>query len=96
MRLDIQVTTAEEATGNHQQSRLHPGHGIRCHWISPIIDNRDGGYHGYWGRNLYKLNDHFGSEQDFIDLVSACHERNILVMVDVLPTTWVTSTPTSE
>jgi alpha-amylase len=60
------------------------GMGFDAIWISPIIDNRDGGYHGYWGRNIYKLNDHFGSEQDFVDLVSACHSRNILVMVDVV------------
>lgn len=58
--------------------------GFDAIWISPIIDNRDGGYHGYWGRDIYKLNDHFGSEQDFIDFVNACHERGILVMVDVV------------
>lgn len=45
------------------------GMGFDAIWISPIIDNRDGGYHGYWGRNLYKLNDNFGSEKDFVDLV---------------------------
>lgn len=32
------------------------GMGFDAIWISPIIDNRDGGYHGYWGRDLYKLN----------------------------------------
>ena len=37
------------------------GMGFDAIWISPIIDNRDGGYHGYWGRDLYKLNDNFGS-----------------------------------
>jgi alpha-amylase len=58
--------------------------GFDAIWVSPIIDNRDGGYHGYWGRDLYRLNDKFGSEQDFVDFVSACHERNILVMVDVV------------
>jgi alpha-amylase len=58
--------------------------GFDAIWISPIIDNRDGGYHGYWGRNLNKLNDHFGTEKDFVDFVSACHQRGILVMVDVV------------
>lgn len=60
------------------------GMGFDAIWISPIIDNRDGGYHGYWGRDLYKLNTNFGSEQDFIDFVSACHARGIWVMVDVV------------
>jgi alpha-amylase len=30
--------------------------GFDAIWISPIIKNRDGGYHGYWGTNLYDLN----------------------------------------
>ena len=60
------------------------GMGFDAVWISPIIKNRDGGYHGYWGTNLYELNYNFGSEQDFIDLINACHQRNIWVMVDVV------------
>lgn len=60
------------------------GMGFDAIWISPIIDNRDGGYHGYWGRNIYELNSNFGSEQSFINFVSACHARNIWVMVDVV------------
>lgn len=58
--------------------------GFDAIWISPIVDNRDGGYHGYWGRDLYRLNDKFGSQQDFVDFVNACHERGIWVMVDVV------------
>ena len=60
------------------------GMGFDAIWISPIIDNRDGGYHGYWGRDIYKLNPNFGTEQDFKDLISACHSRGIWVMVDVV------------
>jgi alpha-amylase len=60
------------------------GMGFDAIWISPIIKNRDGGYHGYWGTNLYELNYNFGSEQDFVDFVNACHQRNIWVMVDVV------------
>jgi alpha-amylase len=37
------------------------GMGFDAIWISPIIDNRDGGYHGYWGRNIYELNKNFGT-----------------------------------
>lgn len=60
------------------------GMGFDAIWISPIIDNYDGGYHGYWGRNLNALNQHFGSEQNFVDFVSACHAKGIWVMVDVV------------
>lgn len=60
------------------------GMGFDAIWISPIIQNRDGGYHGYWGTNIYELNTNFGSESDFMAFVNACHERNIWVMLDVV------------
>lgn len=60
------------------------GMGFDAIWISPIVDNLDGGYHGYWARNWEKLNDHFGSADDLTALVSACHDKNIWVMVDVV------------
>ena len=34
--------------------------------------------------NLYKLNPHFGTESDFISLISSCHEKDIWVMVDIV------------
>ena len=58
--------------------------GFNAIWISPIVDNYDGAYHGYWGRDLYKINPNFGTAQDLKDLISACHSRDIWVMVDVV------------
>lgn len=52
--------------------------------ISPIVENAEGAFHGYHLTNLYALNSHFGSEEDFKALVSACHEKDIWVMVDVV------------
>jgi alpha-amylase len=60
------------------------GMGFDAIWISPIIDNRDGGYHGYWGRNINILNSNFGSEANFVAFVNACHSRGIWVMLDVV------------
>ena len=36
------------------------GMGFDAIWISPIIENTEGSYHGYHFTNLYKLNSHFG------------------------------------
>lgn len=64
--------------------------GFDAIWISPVIDNVDypeigmDGYHGYWAGNWEKINHHFGSEQDLKDMVKACHDRGIWVMVDVV------------
>ena len=58
--------------------------GFDAIWISPIVENTEGSYHGYHLTNLYKLNYHFGSEEDFRELIRACHAQDIWVMVDVV------------
>ena len=58
--------------------------GFDAIWISPVVENYEGGYHGYYASDLYKINSHFGTRQDLLDLVNECHQRNIWVMVDVV------------
>ena len=58
--------------------------GFDAIWISPTVDNWEGGYHGYWAKNWNEFNENFGSKYDLQSLVKACHERDIYVMVDVV------------
>ena len=60
------------------------GMGFDAIWISPIVDNIDGGYHGYWARNWEGVNTNFGSADDLKALVDAAHAKDIWVMVDVV------------
>ena len=60
------------------------GMGFDAIWISPAIENTDNSYHGYHFTNLYNFNSHFGSESDFKNLVTACHNKDIWVMLDVV------------
>ena len=60
------------------------GMGFDAIWISPIVENTPDSYHGYHLTNLYNLNSHFGSESDLKNLITACHSRDIWVMVDVV------------
>ena len=60
------------------------GMGFNAIWISPVQKNGPKGYHGYWAINFYEINEKFGTEQDFIDLVKACHNRDIWVMIDIV------------
>lgn len=56
-------------------------------WISPTVDqaeNSSKSYHGYSFADFYKTNLYFGSEQDFKNLISEAHKRNIWVMADVV------------
>ncbi len=48
------------------------GMGFDAIGISPIVENLGDNYHGYALINLYNLNSHFGTEEDFISLISVC------------------------
>ncbi|RSD26847.1 pullulanase [Mesobacillus subterraneus] len=71
--------------------------GVNTIWISPVVenikydvrfDNKEGhsyyAYHGYWASNFESLNPHFGTMEDFHQLIDAAHERGIKIMVDVV------------
>jgi alpha-amylase len=60
------------------------GMGFNAIWISPVVENTPDSYHGYHFTNLYNLNDNFGTEDDFRELISECHERDIWIMIDVV------------
>ena len=59
------------------------GLGVNAIWISPIPENTPGGYHGYWMKNIYNINEHYGTVADLKELIAACHARDIWVMLDV-------------
>lgn len=58
--------------------------GFDAIWISPVVDNTEGGYHGYHFRNWEKVNYHFGDEAALKRLVDTAHSMGMYVMVDVL------------
>lgn len=58
--------------------------GFDAIWITPVIDNYDGGYHGYWARNIYEMNSNFGTSNDLKAFVNAAHQKGLWVMVDVV------------
>ena len=58
--------------------------GFDAIWISPVIANTPGGYHGYWAQNHYEVNTNFGSAQDLINLSNAMHAKGMYLMLDVV------------
>ncbi|KAI1097182.1 glycoside hydrolase family 13 protein [Jackrogersella minutella] len=68
------------------QSKLDyiAGMGFDAIWITPVVTNSDGGYHGYWASDLYSINSNYGTADDLKALVSAAHDKGIYVMVDVV------------
>ena len=60
------------------------GLGFDAIWISPIPENLPDSYHGYGFLNWYKVNEHFGTEDDLKSLVNKAHDKGVWVMLDVV------------
>ncbi len=75
--------------------------GVTTIWLNPIADNSDAtaDYHGYHAVDLYKVEDHFGTMQDFQSLVNSAHQQGMKVLLDMVPNhigprhPWATSQP---
>ena len=66
--------------------------GFTAIWITPPVANQwwsewvnYGGYHGYWARDLKKVDEHFGDNDLYKELVEKAHEKGIYVIQDIVP-----------
>ncbi len=58
--------------------------GATAIWISPVIQNTEGQFHGYSGMNFYQVAPHWGSLSNLQHLVQAAHARGLLVIDDIV------------
>jgi glycosidase len=58
--------------------------GATAIWISPVVLNAYGDFHGYAGRDFYKVDPHWGAMADLQHLVQAAHARGLLVIDDIV------------
>jgi glycosidase len=58
--------------------------GATAIWISPVVENGHGEYHGYAGRDFLKVDPRWGTLEDLRRLVDAAHWRGLLVIDDVV------------
>ena len=58
--------------------------GATAIWISPVVLNGTGDYHGYAGRDFLKPAPHFGSLEDLKRLIDTAHAKGLLVIDDVV------------
>lgn len=52
--------------------------------LSPIMENADKGYHGYWVEDFYSIEDQFGDEEALENLIESAHERDIKVVLELV------------
>lgn len=58
--------------------------GATAIWISPVVLNGNGDYHGYAGRDFYQTAPHFGSIADLKHMIDAAHGKGLKVIDDVV------------
>jgi len=56
--------------------------GFTAIWLTPIFENTEEGYHGYWVKDFYKTNEYFGTMEEFKTLVKEAHHRDMKVILD--------------
>ncbi len=58
--------------------------GATAIWISPVVLNGHGQFHGYAGRDFYRVGPHWGSLADLQHMIQAAHARGLLVIDDII------------
>ncbi len=74
--------------------------GVTTLWLTPVVKNgATDDYHGYGAVDLYSVDPHLGTLEDYKDLVSAAHQRRVKIFFDAVPNhvgprhPWVTRPP---
>lgn len=78
--------------------------GITTVWLTPILSNgaMPQSYHGYAAVDLYAVDGHFGSLQEYLKLVQDLHARRMKIVFDSVPNhigvehPWVHDPPTPD
>lgn len=60
--------------------------GVTALWLNPVMENNQPyeSYHGYAVTDHYAIDRRFGSNNDYIELVSQLHQRDMKMIMDVI------------
>ena len=78
--------------------------GVTALWTTPVVSNGDmpEAYHGYSATDLYAVDSHFGTLEDYRHLSDALHARGIKLVIDLVPNhigvrhPWILDPPAPE
>ncbi len=78
--------------------------GVTALWTTPVASNGDmpESYHGYAATDLYAVDAHFGTLEDYQHLSDALHDRHMKLVIDLVPNhigvkhPWVLDPPAPE
>ena len=62
--------------------------GMTAVWLTPVFENDQTpeykAYHGYAATDMFKIDRRFGSNEEFVDFVKACHDKGLKVIMDMI------------
>ncbi len=60
--------------------------GVTALWFTPVLENNmtGGSYHGYATTDYYKVDPRFGTNEEYQQLISKCHDRGIKIVMDMI------------
>jgi glycosidase len=58
--------------------------GATAIWISPVVVNANGEFHGYAARDFYNVDPHWGNLAALQHMIQAAHARGLLVIDDIV------------
>lgn len=62
--------------------------GMTAVWLTPVFENDQTpeykAYHGYAATDMYKIDRRFGSNEEFVAFVEACHKKGLKVIMDMI------------
>ncbi|MFB3895011.1 MAG: alpha-amylase family glycosyl hydrolase [bacterium] len=58
--------------------------GVTALWISPVLYNQNGAYHGYCTIDFNRIDPHWGALSDLQQLVQQAHLRGIYINLDII------------
>lgn len=64
--------------------------GATALWSTPLCEDNDarGSYHGYGQSDVYKIDPRYGSNEDYLQLSSELHKRNMKLILDYVTNHW--------
>jgi|WetSurMetagenome_2_1015567.scaffolds.fasta_scaffold89170_2 neopullulanase len=60
--------------------------GVTALWFTPILENnmKGGSYHGYAITDYYNVDPRFGSNEEYVQLIKAAHQKGLKVVMDMV------------
>jgi glycosidase len=64
--------------------------GATAIWSTPMMEDNDSSYsyHTYGQSDIYKIDPRYGSNQDYVNLVTEAHNKGLKMIMDVVPNHW--------